>query len=226
MDTSKTLKGLIKQLYTPLLFFIPKSIIPLSELSEFRNIKTEDFFNTIVLLSENNATEKVLAIKDCTPLLEKASILNYNTIALMDIKENASSLQFSTLLESYIMHLRFYSFISKWMNENVINHCDANKKIKGYFQLQADCFQYHKLQIENKFSIRIISNLNSVEILSYINHDDYVPLKDVIENQKSIAAKATNPIPEKSATVKLQKPILITDDEARSFLLATVFNSN
>ncbi len=80
MDTSKTLKSLIKQLYTPLLFFIPKSIIPLSELSEFRNIKTEEFFNTIVLLSENNSTEKVLAITDCIPLLEKASILNYNTI--------------------------------------------------------------------------------------------------------------------------------------------------
>jgi len=226
MDTSNTLKRLINQLYTPLLFFIPKSIIPLSELSEFRNIKTEEFFNTIVLLSENNAAEKVLAIKDCTPLLEKASILNYNTITLIDKKEDASSLQFSTLLESYIMHLRFYTFITKWMNENVTFHCDANKKIKGYFQLQADCFQYHKVQIENKFSIQIIPNLNSAEVLTYIKNDNVLLLKNVFKHQEKLDIIEASPTPKGLKKTGSQKPVLITDEESIKFLLETVFNSN
>ena len=226
MDTSKTLKRLIKQLYTPLLFFIPKSIIPINELSEFRNIKTEDLFNTIVFLSENNSTEKVLAIKDCIPLLEKASILNYNTIKLIDKKENTSPLQFSTLLESYIMHLRFYTFITKWMNENVTFHCDANKKIKGYFQLQADCFQYHKVQIENKFSIQIIPNLNSAEVLTYIKNDNVQLLKNVFKHQEKLDAIEASPAPKSLKKEGSQKPVLITDEESMEFLLETVFNSN
>ena len=226
MDTSKTLKSLIKQLYTPLLFFIPKSIIPLSELSEFRNINTEDFFNTIVFLSENNSTEKVLAIKDCIPLLEKASILNYNTITLIDKKEHTSPLQFSTLLESYIMHLRFYTFITKWMNENVTFHCGANKKIKGYFQLQADCFQDHKVQIENKFSIQIITNLNSAEVLTYIKNDNVQLLKNVFKQQEKLDVIEESPTPKSVKKVGSEKPVLITDEESMEFLLETVFNSN
>ncbi|WP_321827253.1 hypothetical protein [Maribacter dokdonensis] len=226
MDTSKTLRGLIKQLHTPLLFFIPKNIIPLSEISEFKNIKTEEFFNIIVLLSDNNSIEKVITIKDCIPLLEKASTLNYNTITLIDKKENTSPLQFSTLLESYILHLRFYVFITKWMNENVTFHCVTNKKIKGYFQLQADCFQYHKDQIENKFNIQIIPNLNSAEVLTYIKNDNVQLLKHVFKPQEKSDAIEASPTPKNPKKEGSQKPVLITDEESMEFLLKTVFNLN
>tara|TARA_R110000744_G_scaffold286161_1_gene397499 strand:- start:1546 stop:2214 length:669 start_codon:yes stop_codon:yes gene_type:complete len=219
MDSGKTLKHLIEQLYRPLLFFFPKSIIPDSEKSKFEGINSDDFFNTPVLISTNGTIDKINSIKNYGSVLEKASILNYNLLKLLDAKEDLGALQFQTLLENYILHLRFYVFITKWMNEHFNYHCEINKSLKSYFQLQQDYFNHHKLAVETKFKLKTITDLSSKEVLTYFENDTPPLLKNIIKTDKFL--KKNNSI--KIANDK-KKTVLITDQESRNFLLDNVFN--
>lgn len=219
MDSGKTLKHLIEQLYRPLLFFFPKSIIPDSEKSKFQGINSDDFFDTPVLIYTNGTIDKINSVKNYGSVLEKASILNYNLLKLLDAKEDLSSMQFQTLIENYILHLRFYVFITKWMNEHFNNHCEINKSLKSYFQLQHDYFNHHKLAVETKFKLKIITDLSSKEVLTYFENDTPPLLKNIIKTDKVL---------EKNNSIKIandkKKTVLITDQESRNFLLDNVFN--
>ncbi|MFT4830510.1 MAG: hypothetical protein ACI815_000144 [Psychroserpens sp.] len=65
-----------------------------------------------------------------------------------------NSSQFAALLEKYIIHLRFFVFISKWMAVHVSHHCEVDKNMNSYFEFQKDAYQNHKKEVENKFSLK------------------------------------------------------------------------
>ncbi|SNR80497.1 hypothetical protein SAMN04488009_0159 [Maribacter sedimenticola] len=214
MDSGKTLKYLVNHLYNPLLFYIPKNIIPKDELLKFNGISTDNFFNTPVLISKKNLIHHGISINDYRVILEKASILNYNLLKLIDVRRNLNVEQFNTLIENYILHLRFYLFMTKWMNEHFTKYCKTNQSLKSYFQLQYDFFNQHKLAIQTKFNLNIVVDLTSSQILTYLKNDTPTPLNNIINTDKNRDIK-------KETTKK--KTVLITDQEARNFLLKTVF---
>jgi hypothetical protein len=224
MGLEKILKELLIKLNRPLLFFIPKTLIPKEEIKAFDSTETEALFDKIVFYAVDGQVEEIIPGSGYIQLLEKPSLLEFNILRLIDEEAHLNSTQFNVLLEKYIIHLRFFVFISKWMDEHVNEHCKIGENIKDYFELQSLAYENHKQEIETKFNVHIISDLTSRQILSYIKKDSSTTLPSLLSKDDTSKKICDLPVPEIKRVVKIEKEILITDQEARSFLLETVFD--
>ncbi|MFT6795491.1 MAG: hypothetical protein ACJART_000624 [Maribacter sp.] len=219
MSLEKKLKYLITNLNRPLLFFIPKSIIPLNEIKAFTPTEQDAIFNKIVFYDEEGRLAETSTDINYSELLIKPSLFDNNILQLIDEQTLLNSAQFSILLEKYSVHIRFFVFIANWMFENLPDYLNINSNQKSYFELQKDIFKYHKQEIENRFNIKISEEINSFEILTYLKKEKETPIKDFLTNSPT---KFYNP--KSIQKLKTEKQILITDEEAKSFLLHTVFH--
>ena len=224
MGLEKTLKELLIKLNRPLLFFIPKTIIPAEELKAFDSNETEALFDKIVFYCNDGQVEEIISGSRYTQLLEKPSLLEFNMLRLIDEEAHLNATQFAVLLEKYILHLRFFVSISKWMDEHVNQHCKLDKNLKDYFEIQRVSFQNHRQEIETKFSVNIITDLTSRQILSYIKKDSSATLPNLLPKENKSKKITDLPTSKSQKVDKTEKPILITDQEARSFLLECVFD--
>lgn len=224
MGLEKILTELVIRLNRPLLFFIPKDIVPTQEMASFDTIETKGFFDTVVLYANNGRFNENISGSDYIQLMEKPTVLSHNILRLVDEQAGLNSSQFTTLLEKYSVHFRFFVFISKWMADNVDAHCTVDKNINAYFKFQKDAYQHHKQEVERKFGLLIITDLTSSEILSYIKEDTPTTISEVINKEnitKDNIRSGSIDIQQKSNP---KKQLLISDEEARKFLLDTVFN--
>lgn len=224
MGLEKILKELLIKLNRPLLFFIPKTIIPTEELKAFDSNETEALFDKIVFYCNDGQVEEIISGSRYTQLLEKPSLLEFNMLRLIDEEVHLNSTQFAVLLEKYILHLRFFVSISKWMDEHVNQHCKLDKNLKDYFEIQRVSFQNHRQEIETKFSVNIITDLTSRQILSFIKKDSSATLPNLLPKENKSKKITDLPTSKSQKVDKTEKQILITDQEARSFLLESVFD--
>lgn len=117
------------------------------------------------------------------------------------------------------MHIRFFTFITNWMFKHLHRHFKVNSNQESYFELQKDIFRHHKLEIEQKFNVVISEEINSSEILTFIKDENESQLKNFLTKQPTkIETKKSK------KRLKTDKQILITDEEAKYFLLQTVFH--
>ncbi|TLP70126.1 hypothetical protein [Maribacter sp. ACAM166] len=224
MALEKTLQDLIIKLNRPLLFFVPMSLIPKGEMEGLDAIELEAFFDNVVLYSTDGQINEIGSGSDYIQLFEKPYLFEKNILRLIDEQAGLNPSQFAGLMEKYILHLRFFVFITKWMDEHISEHCDISENLKTYFEFQKNAYLNHKQEIETKFSLKIITDLSSSQILTYLKKDTPPSLYDLLNREEK------SQVTTKLATTKSQKKpntdkqILITDKEARSFLLETVFN--
>tara|TARA_R110002074_G_scaffold5143_6_gene25285 strand:- start:6711 stop:7394 length:684 start_codon:yes stop_codon:yes gene_type:complete len=224
MGLEKTLKELLIKLNRPLLFFIPKTLIPKEELKAFDSNETEALFDKIVFYCNDGQIEEIISGSRYTQLLEKPSLLEFNMLRLIDEEAHLNATQFAVLLEKYILHLRFFVSISKWMDEHVNQHCKLDKNLKEYFKIQSVSFQNHRQEIETKFSVNIITDLTSRQILSFIKKDSSATLPNLLPKENKSKKITDLPTSKSKKVDKTEQQILITDQEARSFLLESVFD--
>lgn len=210
--------ALQENLYKPLLFFIPKSIIPKDQVEFIELHEIGKLFNKVVLIEHNGASYELKYKPKLFQLLAKSSYLDKNLFALLDYKANLKAFQFDYLLQKYIVQLKFYIFISSWMDENLNAHITGvEDNISVYFSIQKTSFLQHKKSLKRTFLLNEFSFLTPEEIVASIRKDiPPIPLFDKTTNKVKIH---TN-----KETKTRKKPTLITDEEADKFLLKTIFN--
>ncbi|MEO9661173.1 MAG: hypothetical protein ABJO28_15730 [Maribacter dokdonensis] len=224
MGMEETLKDLVQKLNRPFLFYLPMSIVPETVMEAFGSIDIETFFDTVVLYGNNGEINEISTGSPYTQLLEKPTLLGHNILRLLDEQAALNTSRFNALLEKYVQQLRFYVFTSRWMYEHIGEHCTIEKNVKSYFKLQNTAYVHHKEEIESKFQIRINTDLTSRQILDHLKKDTSTTLSKLVGNvdESPYENKFSNTDILKETPI--EKRPLITDREARSFLLKTVFN--
>ncbi|APQ18770.1 hypothetical protein [Maribacter hydrothermalis] len=224
MGMEETLTDLIQKLNRPFLFFLPMSLVPKSEMEAFASIDIETFFDTVVLYDKNGEIKEISAGSRYVQLLEKPTLLGHNILRLLDEKAVLNTSRFNALLEKYVLQLRFFVFTSQWMYEHVDEHCTVENNVKGYFKLQKTAYQNHREELESKFHVRVNTDLTSRQILDHLKNDPSTTLSILVDNVKENQYENAFLNTEIPKEAPLEKRPLITDFEARSFLLRTVFN--
>jgi hypothetical protein len=215
--------NLRKNLYAPLLFFIPTSLVPENKKELLQSPEFEKIFNMAAMIPKSGKTYKLESVDGLMDILEKPSTLNENVFLLSDQKASLNTFQFNILFEKYQEQLKFYATIANWMANHVSDHCKIDDNIKGYFELQNDFFQYHLKEINSKFKVNVIVDSGLEEALQHVEKE-LPDFKELFQNNKGNLVGQNSGKVTKPRIKKKAKPPLITDEEARSFLLASVFN--
>lgn len=223
MALEEAFNELRNNLYRPFIFFIPKSLIPEQKKELFDSPEIAQLFNKVAIIENSGEIYELKFSKGLFQILEKPSILNGNIFLLSDQKAVLNSFQFNLLMEKYQVQLQFYTKVSKWMALHSTEHCVINDDIKSYFELQDTFYQNHLNEIETKFKIKITTQIKPIDLLNHIEKD-LSPLKKLIRDNK-VKSNGANFNHQKNQTkVKKVKPVLLTDQEAKSFLLKSVFH--
>ena len=214
---------LIINLGSPIILFVPESLIT-EELeknygSELLNI----FFNKILIIENDGSVNSISKSTKITNLTGKNTQLDKNLFQLLELKESLKPYQFDFLIKKYYGEVNLFVVISEWLNKNLEKHFkDLDTSIPTYFSVQEMAYQLHFEGLQNTFGMDLLPNPKQNEILEKI--ESIVP-------PMSAFKKAANSVPETKESKKpesnQQKPVkevLITNEEADRFLLETVFN--
>jgi len=226
MTIDETFNNLKDNLYKPLIFYVPRSIIPEDKKELFSASKFDSVFHRIAIIDKKGNILELKSNIKLLQLLEKPTLLDKNIFLLLEKKEILKPNPFNFLLEKYIEQLNFYVLISDWMDKNIaVDIPDLDSGIKSYFELQKKIFQKHLEVFQNNFLSNAISLSKPVDVFKYIKKD-FPPFKHFINIQNESDLRPNLNTNKKKGSNRKQKPILITDDESRNFLLNTVFKLN
>ncbi len=224
MTIDNTFNNLKNNLYKPLIFYVPRSIIPDNKKELYGSSKFDSIFNRIVVIDKKGNILELKSNIKLLQLLEKPTLLDENIFLLLDEKEHLKPYQFNYLLEKYIEQINFYVLISDWMDKNIIiNIIDLDSDIKSYFELQKKVFQKHLGVFKNNFLSNTISYSKPVDVLKNIEKD-FPPFNQFIKKQNASNIKFNEKDTTIKERVKKQKTILITEEEVENFILDIVFN--
>lgn len=145
MTIDETFNNLKDNLYKPLIFYVPRSIIPEDKKELFSASKFNLVFNKIAVIDKKGNILELKSNIKLLQLLEKPILLDENIFLLLGEKEQLKPNPFNFLLEKYIEQLNFYVLISDWMDKNIaVDIPDLDSDIKSYFELQKKIFQNNK----------------------------------------------------------------------------------
>lgn len=209
-------------LYRPLLFFIPKSLIPESKKELLDSPEFAKYFNIPAIIEKTGQSFQLKSNPNSVQIMEKPSILEGNIFVLSDQKSALEAFQFNVLLEKYLEQLKFCYTISGWMAKHIQEHCEIKGDILGYFQMQDSFFQQHLREINAKFNVNGIAYSAPTETLEHIEKELGI-IKTLFTNNEG-SVKEQEKGDHRKPTKRKSKPVLVTDEEARSFLLTSVFN--
>ncbi len=223
MTIDETFNNLKDNLYKPLIFYVPRSIIPEDKKELFSASKFDSVFHRIAIINKKGDIQELKSNIKLIQLIEKPSCLDNNIFLLLEKKEELKPNPFNFLLEKYIEQLNFYVLISDWMDKNIaVDIQDLDSGIKSYFELQKKIFQKHLEVFQNNFLSNAISLSKPVDVFKYIKKD-FPPFKQFIKIQNESDLRPNLNTNKKKGSNRKQKLILITDDESKNFLLNTVF---
>lgn len=216
MSEAKTTNDIYEKLNNrityPILLYMPTYLDKLlSEKKDFEVLRNLFGF----LLAVQSDEENFIANEDSNMLfmMDKAKILNRNLFDLMDAKANLSEEQFEFLLSKYKDQLDAFAFIAETLKLDITSSKNkVLKKHKGYIIYQATTFYQHQLEVEKQFPTSQKSSYT-------------IDLKSLIFNSQQLSNKATGveqQISNKPPTKK--KRVIITNEEADSYLLQSVFH--
>ncbi|MCM4169813.1 hypothetical protein KCTC52924_03591 [Arenibacter antarcticus] len=219
MDLEKVFINLRNNLYQPLLFFIPKSLVPEEKKDLLKDPSFSKYFNIPAIIKRSGESFELKNSSYQMEFLGKPAILDKNILILTEQKATTHLFQFNVLMEKYRVQLDFYTTITRWMAQHFTEHCGAEDDVNYYFELQDQFFQNHLQEIETKFGKIKIAPLKPADVLEHIENE-LVPFKKE-EPGKSIPdldSKVSKPKKKKT-----KRPV-ITDEEASKYILKTVFN--
>jgi len=223
MALEDAFNDLKNNLYRPFLFFIPKSLVPESKKELLDSPEFARFFDTPAIIEKSGNAFELRSNPELVQILEKSSILYGNIFLLSDQKAALAPFQFNVLLEKYMEQLTFCTTIANWMALHIHEHCDLEEYILEYFKLQGTCIQYHFNEINTKFKVNPITNAHPMDPFKHIEKD-LLSIKKLFLNNEFHQTELNldnNPKPSKK---RKSRPVLVTDHEAREFLLKSVFD--
>lgn len=217
MELEKVFKELWQNLYKSFVFYIPKRLMP--ELDDNKALDT-----TVLIDSQGFDSQ----IKDqlCNHIiLGKSMVLNENIFKLIDLSERLKEKQFQFFLEKYLEHVNFVVYISDWMHEHISHDIkDLKADTRQAFESQVNVFKQHVEDLKTHIIIPdLVLSSKTVNVSEFIERD----LLD-IKKALNINEDSSSQIPKKNIKelpIKPKKILpLLTDEEAETFLLETIFN--
>ncbi|WP_179346450.1 hypothetical protein [Winogradskyella ursingii] len=231
--------GLIPNLVSELLFYIPEKEIAQEIIDEFNELKNNKLFDRVFVFDEyrgpidydKKASSKGLAVMAINH--EK------NLFIMVEKQEAISNSEFKFLLEKYITFVEVLLQYSKWMHGNLHNTFEEDEKLKILFNNQ--CFNFKK-----HLEALVTTFYDSKKLLSTQNFkmqrivDDFIPdlAKSFTKSKISDFILQPNPIrvpelnvpkgtfsvaKEKLQTQKSTKKAIVTEQLAEKILLETYF---
>lgn len=223
MALEDAFNDLRNNLYRPLLFFIPKSLIPESKKELLDSPEFARFFNTPVIIEKSGGSYELKSNPNHVQILEKPSILVGNIFLLSDQKVALDPFRFNVLLEKYCEQLKFCNTIAGWMADHIGEHCEIDTDILEYFVLQNTFLQHHLHEINVKFQVHVIAGTDPNNALEQIEKD-LPSLKRLFHINESTLVENDSDDRPKQYKKRKPKPVLLTDEDARNFLLKSVFD--
>ncbi len=219
MTADKQYTILRDSLLQPCIFYIPKKgMNTMGQELLVKNEALNSILDTIIYINKNLEFGSFDFKIDQVDIINKPELLYKNILILLELKEHYSKALFSVIIKKYIDIVSGYSVASRYLSDNfmLVFGTTKFKKIDNYFLIQADAFQLHLKQLNTHFSNGIDKHpIQQNEAIHYITKEfPNIPLNINKGIQK------TNKSKEKSK--KKQPPI--TPQEAREFILKTVFN--
>lgn len=215
MTLDKIYNKLHGNLYKPLLFFIPSSLLPIENEVVALNTSLTEALDKVYYIDKKGQDYSVNTSESLHPILQKAAILEKNILLLLEQQNKLSKTGFKFLLDKYEELLYFYVETSIKLAKN-INELPINdgKAIVVYFEMQRDAFQQHQNTFEKYFPSKNVTLAKPLDWSNY-SEKDLPPIRHLSIVQT-----------EKKRTTRKKKKIILTDLEAREYLLETVFNIN
>lgn len=214
----KTFEKLRLNLYKPLIFYIPRSIIPDDKKEYFKASRFNNYFNNVIIINQKGFDYQLKDQPSLYHIMGKQGMLDENIFNLLDKKETLNEYQFDFLLSKYLIQINFYVLISEWFNRNMTLHIEnLSDEVKNSFKLQYEIFSKHLEQLKSNYFIKgkinLEHNTNIVELIE----NEFPELNNIFIDSSKNESK-------KNKTIKVpKKPPILTDNQAENFLLKTVF---
>ena len=212
--------ALTKQLYVPLVFYIPKRIWIQFNKDVWEDKLYDNLFDKVVLINSKGSNALLKNGKSIHHIVVKKERLDRNTFKLLELQNDLNKMQFQFLLNKYCTQLDFCRRMSSWFVENIREDI-RGLKIENFqsFDLQQKSFEDHWDYVQDSFKdapkIELSSNKEK------LNKNDLKSFQDLIKPSGLFSGNIEN---EKIKKTKKEKKILVTEEEATAFLLKTVFN--
>lgn len=246
----KLYSELIKNLWNDLLFYIPNTDLAIVFVEELKHIEKDKIINRIFVMDKilgpieykNNGKHNILS---------KGTMLEDNMYLLLKKKRKFDGQEFSFVIDNYFEQAEFCFYITNWIHNDIESNkaLKLNKQLYGLFQLQYQAYKKHFQKLVKHFYPKK-ENLptGNFEVLTTI--EKYFPelLKKYNQNEKGtgIIAKTNIPIDDikddstnipqveemesktiarskEQHSVKYKKQPAVTEQEAKKFLLKSVF---
>jgi len=217
----ETFEKLRLNLYKPLIFYIPRSIIPDDKKEYFEAPRFKNYFNTVVIINQKGRDYELKDEASLYYIMLKQAKLDENIFILLNEKETLNENQFDFLLKKYLIQINFYVLISEWFNRNIALHIDnLSDEVKNSFQLQYDVFIDHLNHLKSNYFIKEkTTQKQDIDVVKLI--EDEFPELNKILNHKSKTESNKNEF--KNIAKAKKEMSIITNQEAEDFLLKTVF---
>ena len=219
MELDKLFTELWHNLYKPFIFYVPKSIIPEGDNTNFCNI--------IILLDNKGFDSELKDQLSNHKMIAKRAVLNDNIFKLIEKSGSLKDEQFKFFLEKYMEHVHFVVYVSDWMQRHVeIDIKDLREETKKAFQSQAAAFLKHLEDLNSEILGTGLTILKQeVDVLKFIENDLW-DIKNALNLNNDSKVKIDKAEKENVSTAKKakKKRPLLTDADAEAFLLESVFN--
>ena len=238
----KSLENFCNKLFANLIeefiFFIPENIFFTSELDSQNLPAFKSYFQKVIYMDHIKGPLLYNLDRKGPDMIVKSGLLTKNTLGLIENNEQLSSSNFNYILNNYLDQVKGLAFISDWMNDQdrLIEVAGIDSKARVNFNLQSELFEKHldelsktfktgEIMLENNESVIKDLKLQVPKLIEQIKNIGETQLVQVamISEFVQSAQKNVTIKPKEVLSGKKLKPILITENEAEEFLLATIF---
>jgi len=231
------------KLWSNLLFFIPNSFFNLEDIKKLDFEKFKDFFfNKLIVLDYSQGPLHFSPKIDNTRYLKKTSELGEIIFLLLEKKGELKDYELSYILDKHFEQAECMLKITNWLNLNKHQLDDLDSNTSGLFLIQFNSYKKHLEDFIRNFypnkELLPHKKFNTLELIE-------ANFKDLTNNVKispsnlntsnldiqSVKAKEIfteflkqNQNEKEQIKVKPKKKTLITEQEAESAILKTIFN--
>jgi len=217
MDSYKTFLALYEKLLSQSLFYIPNDLV-VEGIQEMIDVLLSDFTDRLLFLSQDGKAIPFQNPGVFEKIMIKRYILQASVTQLLNLKNTIDEDSFSYLEEKYMEYVNIACYVSKLLYDNVKTFF-PNEILVLYnsFLVQQNTMEEHRnelvrvLKITNNqpYSLEDLKNLSSLQNPIY---------KDAFTLESTeLQWDGLNMQPTDSITI-------ISDEDARNFLLETVFS--
>ncbi len=235
MALEKTFNKLRINLYKSFIFYIPKNIFPAEQLDLIEDV--DQFLDKVIVINEYGAIYELTNQPFLVSILQKQKLLDANLFKLLDREAKLKNTQFDFFIKKYLELVNVCLYISRWLNNNVeSSKLEMSVDVKNAFQFQYNFFQKHFDQINQHFNSTEKAIPQAPQDIAQFIENNFKELKEsltshyddkgVMIDNKAGKELQVEDLPKSKQRQKKVKPVLITEREAESFLLKTVFDLN